>query len=65
MIRRGFMYPKLTLNLLRSKRWLWTSDPAASTSQMLGLQAYGTMPDLCDAGDQTQGFVHARKQYTN
>lgn len=28
---------------------------------MLGLQAYGTMPGLCDAGDETQGFVHAKQ----
>lgn len=32
-------------------------DSSASIYQVVGLQAYIAMPDLCSAGDQTQGFT--------
>lgn len=52
---------RLALNSARSRRWPWASDPPASVSRVLGLQACINIPDLCNAGYWTQGFVYAKQ----
>lgn len=37
------------------------TNPLFSTSQVLGFQAYATMPSLCGAEDPSQGFVYAKQ----
>lgn len=53
--RQGLIHTWL-LGLAMQWRWHLTSHPA-STSLVLGSQVCGTTTGLCDAEDQTQGFV--------
>lgn len=47
----------MTSNSLYSQGWFWTSDPAVSTSQVLGLQVSVAITSLCGAWKQTPGFM--------
>lgn len=53
--------PQASLNLPHSWGWLWTSDPLASISQVLGLQTWGILSGWCGAKDQPQIFLDARQ----
>lgn len=55
------MCPRLTLNFVYNREWLWTSD-LASTSPALGLQMYSTMLRFFSTGDGAQGFVRVVKE---
>lgn len=49
VLRQGFLYAKLTTNLVYHWGWPWATDPTeptASTSQELGLQGYATIPSF-------------------
>lgn len=60
--RQVFMLPKLAF-----KEFVWSGMALNGFSSLppwvLRLQAWTTMPSLCTAGDQTQGFVHSRQAH--
>lgn len=45
--RFSLMCPSLVSNFLCNQGWPWVSDPPASTSWMLRLQHFTTIPDIC------------------
>lgn len=49
-LRHGFMYPRLSLNLLFSQEWPRTSDHLAFNSRVLESLVCVTMPSLCSTG---------------
>lgn len=47
--------------LIMQPKWLWTFDFTVSSSTVLWLQVYSTVPSLCGAGSWTQGFEHTKQ----
>lgn len=51
--------PPRCVELLMMEGWLWTSEPSAYTSIMLGLQP---QPRIMPCSDKTQSIVHVSNQ---
>lgn len=58
LCRQGLMYSSLALN--SSPEWPWISVPPECAAQVLELQVCTTLPSLCNAETESQGFLHAK-----